>query len=639
MTNSDEIKDRISILNKVLYSKDKEKTFEKKRHGLKDLNEYYDVSSTWKEDGEPKKTMKITYEKFLLMAFVFFIIAFGFAFFKFFAGSNTISGDNIDILVAGPVSVAGGEEFALDIEIKNKNNVDLQTVDLRIEYPDGVRSSLDLSTEVKRFSEVVGNIKVGESKSKVVKVILFGEENAEKDIKIGVEYRIPGSNAVFSKQKDYVVVINSSPINIKIDGPEDVNTNQPVDYSVYITSNSLTTIKDLIAKIDYPFGFNVGFVEPASIVSDKSVFELGDLEPGAKRTIKIKGSMQGQDGEQRILRFTVGSSKENDKETIGTPFAIYTKDIYVKRPLVGLNISLNNNSGNEISLGSGERVLVKANWYNNLTEKLYNVVVRVKITGSSLNKNSINSSDGFYSSSQNSIIFDKNENPDFSVVSPGDQGNISFDFSSLSQSSQGGVSLSNSNIKMEFSILGSRAGNSGSLQEVFFTDTRVINISSDLKLLVNGSRNSGPFQNTGPIPPKVDNESTYTITWIATNSFNVVGNVKVSTVLSPNIKWTGNINPLGEKVTYNQDTGEVVWNIGNMKAETGIRNPARTLSFQVSVIPSVSQIGQNINLLNESIITGLDYFSGETINETRDPVTTEIISDPEYYDGMGKVVN
>ena len=90
-------------------------------------------------------------------------MALGFAFSKFFLGNNVVSGNNIDILVSGPVSIAGGEVLPLDIEVKNNNNIDLNTVDLRVEYPAGTKSADDQSVDLPRYSETLGDIKMGKS--------------------------------------------------------------------------------------------------------------------------------------------------------------------------------------------------------------------------------------------------------------------------------------------------------------------------------------------------------------------------------------------------------------------------------------------------------------------------------------------
>lgn len=637
MINSNENKDKIDVLKDILYSKNEDKLLNRKRHVLKDKGDFYDTPTTWEEEKE--SNIKIPYGKILLGAFVFFILAFGFAFLKFFIGSNTVSGDNIEILVSGPVSVSGGEEFSLDIEVKNKNNVDLNVVDLHVEYPEGTRSADGLSTELKRYSEVIGDIEVGQTKNKNVKAILFGEENTQKIINISVEYRIPGSNAIFNKQKNYTILISSSPINIRVDSLGEVNSNQQVDFNIEIESNSLSIINNSMLKIEYPFGFKVVSTSPSSASSNNSVFNLGDLEAGAKRTIKISGVFQGQDGEDKTMKFFVGTPKVGDDNEIGTIFTYNTKIISIKKSFVTLSFLINNSENEEVAVGTNLPVKSNISWRNNLTERIYNMVVDIKINGIPLDKTSIriDAQKGFYNSYDNRIVFDKNSNQSFNIVEPGSDGVLSFDFYTLDQSSKPGITFGNSEIDIEILVSGNRVGNSEPSDEVMFSGKKTIKISSGLRLLSKGYRTVGPFQNIGPFPPKVDVESTYTITWTATNSFNNIRGAKVSAFLPSNINWYGYTSPDTEKIYFDQNTREVVWNIGDMKMNTGDKNPARSVSFQVSAIPSVSQLDKVFDLLGEATIKGTDYFSGATIGEVRPIITTDIVSDPLYVKSIGIV--
>ncbi len=630
-------KDRIETLKDVLYSKDDSTLLNRRRHILKNKKDFYDTPTSWKE--EERKDFRVPYEKILLGAFVFFILAIGFTFIKFFVGSNIVSGNNIDILISGPVSVSGGEEFSLNVEVKNNNNVALQVVDLQVEFPEGTRGLDDLSKDLKRYSEILGSIDIGGSEERVVKAVIFGEENSQKEIKINVEYRIPGSNAVFNKQKTYSILINSSPVNVKVIGANEVNSNQQEDFEIEIVSNSLTKISNLILKIDYPFGFNIISSNPVSTEKNNSVFNLGDLEPGGKRIIKISAILQGQGGENRTVKFVVGTPQDGDTTLVGVPYSIISKDISLKGSFVTVEFGLNGLMSNDISIKNGSNVESIIAWKNNLSEKIYNMSIKVKMTGLPLDKNSVEVDGGFYDSYTNIIIFDKQYNDKFSVLSPGDNGLLKFNFDIYPQALKPQVSFSNSIIQMETTVTGSLIDNEATRSEILFSGKKNIKITSDLILLSKAFRTVGSFENTGPIPPKVDNKTTYTITWTATNSFNNIKNVKVNSLLSSNVGWVGNIDPEDERVSFNSDTGEIVWDIGDMKMDTGDKNPAKTVSFQVFVIPSASQLGKEINLLEESTISGIDVFSEEKIISSKPIINTNIISDPIYFKDIGRVVN
>ncbi|MFH0755600.1 MAG: hypothetical protein V1910_02980 [bacterium] len=637
--NFNEKQNNIDRMKDFLYSKNNNGIFLKRRHPLKEkINS--NTPFTWNiKEKKAKNNFQIPYTKLFLGAFIFFILALGFTFSKFFLGNNIISGNNIDILISGPISIAGGEELPLEIEVKNNNNIDLKVVDLQIEFPDGTKNAIDQSIDMKRYSEILGDISIGKSKKRLIKSILYGEENSQKIIKVITEYRVSGSNAVFSKEKNFNVLLSSSPVNIKVSGPTEINANQNTDFSIEINSNSTNIIKNLILKIDYPFGFNLSSSNPKSTSPDNSIFVLGDLIPGAKRDIKISGIIAGQDGEQRIFKFTVGSSKKDDENIIEMPLALYMSAISLKKSSIGLNVNVNGQNEDEIAINAGNENRVNIFWKNNLAEQIYNMSINIKINGQLLDKGSVKIEKGFYKSSENLIIFDKNSDSQFSLVNPIDTGEARFNFNTLLPSLKLPLSFGNSAIKMDINILGNKFENTEqNTQEILYSGTKILKISSNLKLLSRGFRTVGPFENSGPFPPQVDNETTYTITWTATNSFNNITEAKVSAFLPPNIKWTNFISPNSENIIYNKGTGEIIWNISDMKSGLGVNFPAKEVSFQVAVMPSITQIGSEINLLNEATISGIDAFSGAKIGETKNSITTNITSDPEYVEGMGRVV-
>ncbi|MFH1455136.1 MAG: hypothetical protein ABIF22_02345 [bacterium] len=638
MYNPDEKKDNIDRVKDSLYSKNTDAIFVKRRHSLQN-KAGSNTPTVWNvKEEKAESSFQLPYTKIFLGSLIFFILALGFTFSKFFLGNNVVSGNNIDILVSGPVSIAGGEELLLEIQVKNNNNIDLKVVDLRIEYPAGTKSVADQSIDMPRYSEILGNINIGKSEKRLIRLVLYGEENSQKIIKITAEYRVLGSNAIFSKEKDFNVLISSSPVNIKVTGPTEINANQLTDFSIDINSNSTNIVKNLILKVDYPFGFNLSSSNPKSVSPDGSVFAIGDLAPGAKRNIRISGTVAGQDGEQRVLKFTVGTPSKDDDTVVGTPLALYVSTVSLKKSSVGLDVAINDESGKETNINVGSKNRVSIFWKNNLTEKIYDMVVKVKFSGLTLDKESISAEKGFYNSSDNSIIFDKSSDSLLSMINPSDEGSMRFNFNTLFPSSKSAISFGNSAIKLDISVLGNRAGLDGSAQEILYSDSKTLKISSALKLLSRGFRTVGPFENSGPFPPEVDSETTYTITWTATDSFNNVTLAKVSAFLPPNVKWTSYTSPDSEKITYDKGTGEVVWNIGDMKFGIGTNSPARSVSFQVAITPSITQLGSEINLLNEATISGTDAYSQARIGEVKSPVTTNITSDPEYVDDIGKVV-
>ena len=190
----------------------------------------------------------------------------------FFAKGNTVSNDNIDISVLSNAFTAGGEEYPLLLEIVNKNNSPLELVDLVVEYPKSSQTSLSQDNEHLRLS--LGIIPAGGVKNENMKLVLFGEQGSVRQIKIFLEYRVEGSNAIFVKDKLYEISINSTPINLSIDAPLEASSNQDITLNVKATLNATKSISKILLKIDYPVGFQFVKAMPAPFLGN-NVWKLG----------------------------------------------------------------------------------------------------------------------------------------------------------------------------------------------------------------------------------------------------------------------------------------------------------------------------------------------------------------------------
>ncbi len=431
------------------------------------------------------------------------------------------------------------------------------------------------------------------------------------------------------------MVVGTSPLDISVAGPDKINSNQQADYSITVKSNSLSVLKNLLLKVDYPFGFNLTSSNPKPYSSDGTAFNLGDLEAGGTRVIKITGILQGQEGEERVLKFTVGNPSEDDTRSIGTVFAANTITVQIMKSSIGVNFLINQNPNGEVPIKPASKIDGNIYWKNNLTDKVNDMSVVVSFSGKALDKSSITAPSGFYNSSENSITYDKNNDPSLGTVSPSDDGTLNFYFNTLNPALNQGVSLGNSEIDLTVSVYGTTGGNPRAL---LYAGKKILKISSDLNLTSQGKRMDGPFVNSGPFPPKIDQTSTYTITWTAGDSFNNISNAKVLSSLSPNVKWLGVTSPSSEDISYDDGSGQIVWNVGDMRSGVGANLSAKTVSFQVSVTPSLSQVGTFLNLINQATIMGTDTYSAEALSEIQPAVTTDLTSDSGYQSGSGKVI-
>lgn len=633
----DDPKSKISELERVLNAREDRVSNRVKRHDLQPqdirVNQEWN-NSEYAEKEEPvsviPKSSKMSFSiKFLIGSIIFFILALLLVVYNFLGGGNVVSGDNIEVAIQAPISIAGGQTLSFEISIKNNNNVTLVGTDLGVAFPVGSREVSDTSLPAKRIQDFIGDILPGQTIKKNLSVVLFGTEKEKKDINITLEYKVTGSNSLFNKTKSVSVLLSSAPVSVVISGPTEVNTNQNVNFTAEITSNSQTTIKNLLLKVDYPFGFSFISSNPL-IFSKNNLWLIGDLEPGGKRTIKISGIINGQEGEERGFTFNIGAQSPADTLSIETPFTSSFASVTIRSPFVSADTYINGVNTKESVSTAGSKIEGVIKWRNNLSYEVSNVSIIVKLSGNSLNKSSIQATEGYYKSVDNTIIFDKTTNPSLASLSPGQSGESQFTFGSFGTGSVTGSSLTNPTIILNISVNGQQVNYQAGQNSILFTDSRKVKLTSNPQLFAKALYYIGPFQNTGPIPPKAEQETTYTITWTVTNPLNNLSGAVVSAVLPPYVKWLTNVSPSREKVDYDPGTGKVTWNVGSVLAGAGTISPAREVSFQVSLLPSVNQIGSGPDIINEALLTAKDSFTLTDVTDSFSSLNTRLTNDPYF---------
>ena len=577
------------------------------------------------------------FKKFFLASVTFFVLALAYAAFVFFIGGNTVSNSNIDVAVSGNNFAAGGEELPLVIGITNRNSSALEFVDLVIEYPKGTAD--DLSSDAEHFRRSLGTIAAGESRNENVKLVLFGEQGSVRPIKISLEYRLEGSNAIFVKEKDYEVTISSTPINLSVDGPLSVSPEQDISLSIKETLNATKPASSILLKIDYPTGFTFTKAIPAPSFGN-NVWNLGDLAPGAEKNILLFGKMTGVfDGEEKTFNISSGSQSAASKSVIGVVFNSTRHTLAVKKPFIEASLVVNGAQQKEYAVDWKTPLNVEIRFANNLETKVDNMQIEAKISGNAFNRKTIIAQQGFYDSAKDTIVWDASSQNQLKEVNPGNSGSVFFSMSPLSPFSSSGSILPDPSINIEINLSGQQStedANNTSVLENYASAT--VKITADISFSSKALYYSGPITNRGPIPPKVEQATTYTIVWSIANTTNDISGAQVNATLPAWVSFTNVVWPVGENISYNPSTRAVIWDIGKIPKGAGLSGAKKEAAFQISLSPSLSQVKTQPILLNGAVLTGHDDFANVDLRSSKGSLTTRLENDSALPPGGDIVV-
>ncbi|MFQ5540970.1 MAG: hypothetical protein ACE5F4_01855 [Candidatus Paceibacteria bacterium] len=535
---------------------------------------------------------------------VFFLIAAAFALFLFFSGNNTVSVRNVDVAISGPTEVRAGEALSLSVVVTNRNAVPMELTDLVVEFPAGTRSETDVTVELPRIRESLGTIQPGESVNRTVRAVVFGQADTDTTIDASVEYRVPGSSAIFVSEESYTLPISQSPASITVEALQEVVSGQETAFAITTTSNVADVLSGMLLVAEYPPGFSFASASPAPSEGNNT-WRLGDIEQGGKRTITVRGTFSGEDGAERVVRLTVGTENKDIPGTIAAPLATGDVVVALAKPFVSLSLSLDGSIATEHISTRGTSVRGDIRWTNNLPTRVQDVEITVKLSGDVLNRVSVRAERGFWRSSDNTLIWSRETDASLADVAPGASGVFSFTFAP--RSVEDGT-FRNPEIALEASVSARRITESQvpeTLQSA--TNARVL-IATDLALV------SAVSHTGGALPPKADTESTYTVFWNATNSSNALANGSASAILPSYVRF---VTGLSSDISYNPIGGAVTWDIGDMDA-----GDSKTASFQVAITPSLSQVGSQPTLVSDQRIFGFDRFTRQQLERTALPLTT-----------------
>ena len=293
------------------------------------------------------------------------------------------------------------------------------------------------------------------------------------------------------------------------------------------------------------------------------------------------------------------------------------KGIEITRPSIFISCQINGSP--QYAARPGDYLNYEIFFKNTGEEILENLFLVVQLEGEVLDFNTLQAGVGQFQKDSNSIIWDHIVFPQLRLLDSMEGGKVEF-WIKLKDD----FSIKNPQIKAKVSL--------SQVKEEFITK-----INTKLAISQKGYFNKEPFKNYGPLPPRVGSSTTYTIFWQAKNFYNDVKNLKVKANLPSQVRLTGEISSKEAKFSFDPQSREIVWEIGELAAGSGISGPGPEISFQVALTPDSTQRGQIPELISQVKIIGEDIWTGERVEATSGAVNASLPDDPTVTEEMGKV--
>jgi Domain of unknown function DUF11 len=559
---------------------------------------------------------------FFSFALVFFLVSLGVAGYFFYFGSNSVSSDKIDLTIQGPTTIAGGDTVPLKLTIVNKNPVAIDNAVIQIDFPESTRNASNTLEAYPRYTENLGRIESGETVTRSLRAVLFGGAGQTVTLPAAFSYTTTGTNANFKKKASYTLGISTTPLELSLNTLSETVSGKPITFSLTVRSNATLPLENVVLAGTFPFGFSV---TSSSVPLTGSSFLLGTMAPGSSKTVTLTGVLSGQEQEERVFHFDVGTAKSRTDTALAVTYMKQEAAITLTAPFINTTLVINGDSSPTPILKAGVSQNVTLSYANTLSTAVNNLTVAVTIAGSAVDYESIRSTQGFYRSGDRTIVFSQDRDPSLANFAPGASGVGSFSFKTLSSTG------SSPTVTFTVSVAGTRVGQSNVPEQVQASLSRIAKVITGVVLSADALYSTGSIPNTGPIPPQPDQQTSYTIRWTVRNPGSAVADGSVTATLPSYVTYTNKTSGSGSLV-YDPSARKLTWKMGELP-----QGGTAQTDFQIVLTPSTSQIGNSPMLISTSNFSGHDRFAGIPVQATANPVDTETTSEAGYVRGSGTV--
>lgn len=535
---------------------------------------------------------------FLLIA----VAVAGLAFWQWEKG--TFSKDVLKLEILGPEEAQAGDEIEYTVKMKNNGKARLENSELVFSFP---IDSIPSDGKPLADTQTIGDIYSGQEQSFTFKARLFGNQNETREVKAQVSYTPKNLKAEYKSETTLTTLIKSVPLTLDFDLPLKINPGEKIDFSLNYFSNLDYAMENLRVKVEYPGDFTFVSSNPKS--KDQTQWDLKPLAQANGGRVEISGILDGKEGESKNFKAQIGLVKDDEFLVLKEAFQT------VELSGASLYVSQTVNGSQNYSANPGEMLHYEI-YFKNLGQKpIQKKFLVVKLGSDFFDLNSITSQQGTAGQGDSSILFDWKNVSALKFLDADEEGKVEFW------------------VKTKEAVGGSGGGNSVLKDTVSLSDsekTFEVKMNSLTELLQKILYQDEVFGNEGPVPPKVGEKTTFTVWWQVNNKLNTLKNAKVKMVLPVNVKPTGQFFPESSKFTYDSDSKEVVWNIGNIESD---RQSSLSLHFQIEFTPIQSQQGKTPNLVAEAELTAEDSFTDDIIQRKAGTVNTLLPDDQNSIGG------
>ncbi|MCC6639446.1 hypothetical protein IT409_02720 [Candidatus Falkowbacteria bacterium] len=552
--------------------------------------------------------------------------------------NSNFRSDKVELSILGPLATQSGTEVDYTISIKNKENVTLTNPKLEVKIPKGFEyiSSTYPITQTDAPGNITSTLAISlpDIKSKEtldvhVKGKMIGEKGFVASFTSRLLYTPLNYSSDFEAQTSFSSTISDSALALTVSYPEQIIKNENVAIAITLKNTAdIATQTKVSLKIIKPESFTITDVKQGVVLTDNTqdftaptitpdefnknpTLEIAEIKPGEEIKYVINGEFTLDTNTAQDIEFHVITKDAAGQEKLQTQEKI-TLQVIATDLVTNLIINGETQDG---SVNFGDTMSYLLTIKNKSTSAISDVAAKITLTSSALDWKSLQSAiQGIVSNNQ--ILWTKEQIKELAVMLPEDEVQIAFTIktkqatgSSLDITSQAEVTI-------------------GSIDTIEVKDSQKTALithkfNSDVALYAQGLYfdGQGVTLGSGPLPPRVNETTTYVIEWKLTNSLHELSNIAVSAQIPTGVQFVEALDVTSGDIVQNGD--KVIWNL--TKFPTTLDE--MTARFKVSVKPTAKDANTLLTLLNATYVTATDAKTSGSITIQNPPITTKLNED------------
>jgi len=533
---------------------------------------------------------------------------------------------NINLTVESADDAIAGKKLIWRVVYENKNDIALDKAVLVFSYPPMSQPLAGdyMKGGLRPERRELGTINPGDKKEELFSAIVFGAQDEILQGQAKIEYRPRDSSVLLAKETSYQSPVKGSLLGLELLLPQELKAGQQIEAKLSLVSSAETSFRGISLEMIYPdaFEFISSDIKPTR---GNAIWTIGDLGKGDTFKLTIKGRIKDSIAPQS-MKAKVGIYDRTKNE-----FDMFTsseKTFSITPPLLVTKLTIN--SAEHLDTGvvlAGSTVRGVLEWKNNLPVAVSNATVELALEGEAFDIKTLLSDKGEFDQNRNSLRWVPGRIPELLVVDPGETGTFTF-----SVGTNKTINVRNPTLVFRSSMRTSEQPSGYAGVDISGEERLTYKLATRATFSQKGYYYDSRVQNTGPVPPRVGQESTYLIVWSVTNATNDLTDAVVHATLPSYVRWRGVVDPpSGASLSFDEATREITWLPGTIPAGTGSSDRAREVAFQIAFTPSLPQVGQQPELVSTAEFEGRDSFANITITQVADRQTTLLRDDPRAF--------